>query len=346
MDHRLRNVSELEKALQELSTNQQTEDLEELTNSNYSIDRGEKSDPVYNKVKSSSKHRTGTGQYGSNQLLYNMSGLQTTTNSKIDILIDTQLRTQQILQSIHTEQVRQTDLLAIIARNTASNNSSKSESSRQLTSIQKKEDSIVNYGFTNTQSLVAELIARLLKQVEIQVIARDHGYRTTRVLELKMVKNAVEIACKSEFKDPEGLRGPIKMPDNKNTAAVKLAEKIGAIDDLIPILDANALRELFNSIELRPLMSIIQDIIERICIIRIILPFYEADMINAITYPYFDTEGQIICNWARLTKRNETTDEAVVMNTTITNRKKIGTLLAKGLSIKTVLRAVIKESGK
>jgi len=161
-----------------------------------------------------------------------------------------------------------------------------------------------------------------------------------------MVKAAVKIACKSEFKDSNGTRGPIKMPDNKNDIAVRLAEKIGAINDLIPVLDANSLRELFSNTELRPLMSIVQDVIERICIIRIILPFYEADMINAISFPYFDTDGQIICDWNKIMRRNETSNEAAVMNTTISNREKIAGLIAKGLSVKTVLRAVIKESDK
>jgi hypothetical protein len=51
------------------------------------------------------------------------------------------LRTQQI-QSIYTEQVRQTELLAIIARNTACNNSSKSESVRQSIGGQRKDNTI------------------------------------------------------------------------------------------------------------------------------------------------------------------------------------------------------------
>jgi hypothetical protein len=69
-------------------------------------------------------------------------------------------------------------------------------------------------------------------------------------------------------------------------------------------------------------------------------------MINAISYPYFDTEGQVICDWNKIMKRNETTEETTVMTTSISNREKIATLIAKGLSIKTVLRAVIKESAK
>lgn len=343
-------MSELEQSLRKLNTDQPKKDLEQPINSNsstnYQINPNEHQEPTYRSTTPSTKYRTSTNQYGSNQLLYNMSGLQTTTNSKLDILTDTMLRTQQILQSIYTEQVRQTELLAIIARNTACNNSSKSESVRQSIGGQRKDNTIKNYGFTDTQSLVAELIVKLLKQVEIQISSRGHAYRSTRVMEPRMVKAAVKVACKCEFKDSTGIRAPIKMPDNKNEIAAKLAEKIGAIDDLIPVLDANALRELFSSTDLRPLMSIVQDVVERICIIRIILPFYEADMINAISYPYFDTEGQVICDWNKIMKRNETTEETTVMTTSISNREKIATLIAKGLSIKTVLRAVIKESAK
>lgn len=347
MDHTIRNVSELEQALANLShepvNNVTTTDR--LPASNI-FNAQQQPDIRREDAKSTTASRTSSNQYSSNTLLYNLSGLQTTTNNKLDSIADGILRMQQTMQNIYEQQVKQTELLATIARNTTLSTSNVTSPNRESLGLKTSNLTVKSFGFTNAQSIVSELIIKLLKRVEIQIHSRGRRYRSTRVMEPNMISKAVKVACDNGFKELDGTKSSIKMPDNKNEMTLRVASKIGAVDGLNPVLDANALRELFNDPECRSFMSIVQDIMERIKIVRIMIPFYEADMVNAISFPYFDSEGQVICDWNKIIQRSETPEEAAVITTSITNREKIGSLIARGIGVKAAIRAVIKDSSK
>lgn len=344
MDQTIRNTSELQKAL--LNLNNTTTDQANDPELHYLNDESQEQTDSQYTSQSSSKDRTNSSQYSSNKLLYNLGGLQTSSNSKLDSLTDAVLRMHQTLQNINSEQRKQTELLSIIARNTVPNQVQTPTISRQSTGSKGSSLTVQQYGFTNSRGIVSELITKLLKQVEIQMSAKGHRYRSTRVMEETMMNKAVKIACDAEFKTPDGPKKPIKMPDNKNSMTLHVASRVGTVDGISPILNAETLRDLFDNTECRAFMSIVQDIMERLTIIGIVLPFYEADMIRAISFPYFDADGKVICDWNKIVQRNESYEEAAVMTTSITNREKIGTMIARGIPLKSVLRAVIKDGDK
>lgn len=344
MDQTIRNTSELQQALSNLNNSIPEQINNPTAEYSNNIFQGQ-TNPQY-VSESNSKDRINSSQYSSNQLLYNLGGLQTTTISKIDSLTDAVLRMHQTLQNINSEQKRQTELLSIIARNTVPNQISTSTIGRQTTGDKGNSLTVQQYGFTNARGIISELITKLLKQVEIQMSARGHRYRSTRVMEESTMNRAVKIACNAEFKTLDGVKKSIKIPDNKNSMTLHVASRVGRVDGISPILNAETLRDLFDNTECRAFMSIVQDIMERLTIIGIVLPFYEADMIKAISFPYFDADGKVICDWNKMIQRNETTEEAAVMNTSVTNREKIGTMIARGVPLKSVLRAVIKDGDK
>ena len=339
MDSTIRNATELEEALSKLNSEQDLLPENTSTISDISDQQSSK----YHRIDLNSKSRISSNQYSTNTLLYNLAGLQTATNTKLDILGDSVLRLTQAIERINIEQVKQTEILATIARNTVSSKAVVSTTTKQSSAGKSNNLTIQQYGFQNTESIVAELIVKLLKQVEIQVSARGRRYRSTRIMEDSTMNRAVKIACKSEFKTGGEIRRPIKMPDSKNSTVLYVASRIGSVDNISPILNAETLRDLFNDTECRTFMCIVQDIMERLCIIHIVVPFYEADMIKSISFPYFDQDGIVLCDWNKLVQRPETSDEALVMTTTITNREKIGALIAKGVPQKAALRAILKE---
>lgn len=344
MDQTIRNASELQRALLDLNNPTTEYTNNPIAQHSSTVPQGQTN--VQYTSQSSSKDRTNSDQYSSNKLLYNLGGLQTTTNSKVELLTDAVLRMHQTLENMHNEQKKQTELLSIIARNTIPNQTSTPITTRQNTSSKSNSLTVQQYGFTNARGIISELIIKLLKQVEIQMSAKGHRYRSTRVMEEAMMNRAVKIACDAEFKTLDGVKKPIKIPDNKNPMTLHVASRVGTVDGISPILNAETLRDLFDNTECRAFMSIVQDIMERLIVIGIVLPFYEADMIKAISFPYFDADGKVICDWNRIVQRNETTEEAAVMTTSITNREKIGTMIAKGVPLKSVLRAVIKDGDK
>jgi len=362
MDNTIRNVSELEKALQNLttdqpdntgnnptnqtSTNQQSTNYDSYLSTSNSPTASQVLDSNYLHQTSTSKSRLGSANYGTNSLLHNLCGYQNSTNNKLDALLDSSMRTQQLLDTLLKQQTKQIELLAMIARNTASNGNVVLGSPSNFEQISSTKGSVKDYGFINTQSIVTELLIKLIKEVEIKLNAKGLRYRSTRILETNVVSKAIKVACDNYFKDPSGTRQPIKMPTNTDKTAVYLASQVGTKGGINRTMNPATLREIFNDPNCRAFISIIQDIIERIKIIAIIIPFYEADIIRAISYPYFDKEEELICDWNKIQKRSETADEALVAEAKVTEKEKIATLIAKGVNIKSAIKAVIKESKK
>ena len=136
----------------------------------------------------------------------------------------------------------------------------------------------------------------------------------------------------------------LDLPDNKSHSTLKVASKLGSIDGTNPVLTPEAFRELFDDTDCRIFTTLVEKVIERLVILRILLPYYEADILTAISYPYFNKSGEVMCDWNRLVPRSETAHEAAVASATLENRNKIATMLAKGVSQKAVIRAVLKLS--
>lgn len=349
-DHTIRNVSDLQKALSssltlQPETNQPTNKPADADTENFNNDPATQGN---SDRKFTSKDRIATNQMGSSRLLHNLAGLQTVNNSKLDMMIDVMNRQNFLLQNIYEEQCKQTEFLSSIARNTSINNISNSNGSEYKSRTKGGAVSIKEYGFKDGISLISELIIKLLHEAEIKVDAKNRRYRSTRTITLNMVEKAVGVACKVEFKASADIQdvSAIKIPDNKDPTMVQLASKIGSVDDIAPVLNANALREIFINSEFRVFTTIFQTIMDRLKIIRIMLPYYEADIINAISFPYFDKDGELLCDMAKLMPRAETEDEAVMMTSKVTARENVGKMLAKRVGIRSAIKACIKEKDK
>ena len=216
-DERIRNVSALEKALQSSFTKPPTHPPQsEPSPSSHPEDHpsypGTPISPypslahhdITARVSSpapSSKDRTSTYQLSSNQLLVNLCGLQTTNNSKIDILTDSILRLNKTMETMVDEQRKQTELLVRIMQNTAEparivSESHQSSSKSTVQSGRKCSD----YGFSNVTNVLSEFILQILKQTEIQVKSHNKGYRSSRTMERTMLDKAIKVLSENEFK--------------------------------------------------------------------------------------------------------------------------------------------------
>lgn len=351
MDRTISNAADLQRALQSLNTNSNSpniKDEERYTNQNSTIQAQQNFNTQHHEEDtpsklSSSKARTTSIQYSTTQLLHNLGGLQTDNNRKIDLVNDSIIRMNRCLEAVLAEQQKQTELLATIARNTAYSMSASLTPTNTGSSSKFSKLAVKDYGFNNPQDVVSELLIKVLKEVEIQVKNRGIKYRSSRTLTRSIMNQAVKIACVAEFKSPNVANKPIKLPENKDNATIYVASRIGTTDNVNPILTAQAIRELFDDPECRTFMSGVEEIVERLTIIKVVLPYYEADMISSITYPYFDREGEVICDWSKLSSRSETEDESIVISLPAREREKVAKMIAKGLPLKTVLRAVTKQ---
>jgi hypothetical protein len=293
---------------------------------------------------STSISKNTTPQMSTVGILHNLSGLQTTTNTKLDILTDAIYGLTRSIDRMHKEQLKQTDLLIAISRNT-SNMTMGVSSAIPGTPMNMKNTNIKvkDYGFTDRIDVMSNLILRLIKQVEIQITNRRIQYKSTRDLTITIMKQVVKIAVSKSFKVNGEIEPPLNLPDNKAQSTMKVASKLGTIDGTIPVLTPEAFRELFDDIDCRVFTVLVEKVIERLCIIRALLPYYEADILCAISYPYFYSDGQVICDWNALKPRSETINETKAMSATLTDRDKLASMLAKGVREQAAVRAIFKN---
>lgn len=336
-DFTIQNSNQLQEALKKLKVQEQESPHTELeTTLNYPS----QSDTDYglDTKPSNSKTRTSTTQYSTSALLHNLAGLQTTNNTKVDNLTDAINRLTKVVEAVYNQQMKQTELLAAIVRNTAEGPRTPVYSSSKSSKL-----SVKDYGFTNPYDVAAELLIKILKQVEIKVKDQGIKYRSSKTLTKQMASAVIKIACNSEFKSNGLVNRAIKLPDNKEPATMLIASRIGSTDSSNPILTAHAIRELFDDSECRTFMVAFEEVMERLKTLKVLLPFYEGDMINALTYPYFDKEGNVMCTWSKLAPRSETDDENTIMGLKAKEREQLGQLVAKGVSLRAALKAVVKN---
>lgn len=351
----VRNVSDLEKALESSFPTRMISPLPpsrvqspalDTPTSPWSVSgpdyETERSKP--NTIRPNSKDRTSTYQFSTNQLLVNLAGLQTTTNTKLDLLTDSIIRLNKTMESVVDEQKKHTELLARIMSNTAEprivqeNTSSTSKTNKQTT--RKCQD----YGFTNNIQVVSEFIMVILKQAEIQIKSRGKGYRSSRTIERVMLDKAINVLTEADYKTRGMTETRIKVPETKSDPCIYLASKVGSTDSVKPILTPHAIIQLFNDPNCRAMTSAIEDIISRISVVRWMIPYYEADILDSLMYPYFDENGYVICDWSKINPRPESPLEARIFEAGVTKRVKLGKMVVGGISFDKAYKLIIERN--
>lgn len=365
MDFSFKNMSQLQEALDRMnrppdlnrspnsptpSTSHSSTPLAtDFTGSNYNHDIkhedpiSEYSTPNMNPKPQNSVSRTNSSQMSTSALLMNMAALQTTTNNKIDKLTDAVYGLHNAMEKMHRDQIKQSELLTSIVRNTANIKIAASESKTPVKTSKGKGDNIKQYGFATTKQLFAEFLMKLLQQIQAQIINKGKRYNSTRDMNLKLATQLVSATMDNEFKMNGIIDSKIDANSQAHPSLVKVANSIGSIDDTNPILTPEAYREIFDDVESKFFVSCFQKIIERLRIIKLLVPFYEADIICAIDFPYFSKNGEVICSWPKIIPRNETTVEALVASASISQRKMLAQYLAKGLSERAAVGAALNS---
>lgn len=292
----------------------------------------------------SSKDRTSTYQSSSNQLLYNMCGLQTNTNTKLDILTDSILRLNKTAESMVEEQRKQTDILIRIMQNTAQpirvpTEGGSSNAKQSMVSTRKCSD----FGFTNVTNVLSEFILHILKQTEIQLKSHNKGYRSSRTMERVLLDNAIKVLANTDYKVGGDKRPKLDLPKTNSDSCVYLASKIGSTDKVKPIILPQNITQLFNDPACRTMIATVEEIMVRLKAIRWMIPYYEADMVNALNYPYFDDDGKVICNWGDLVPRSETNTEARIITAKTKTRETLGRLVITGIAFDKALTMTLKD---
>lgn len=351
----LRNVSDLEKALQSSfpsrirsplppSRTQSPAPDTPISLHSASDQDNEAEKSKTNIVRPSSKDRTSTYQYSTNQLLVNLAGLQTTTNTKLDLLTDSVIRLNKTMEGAVEEQRKHTELLARIMSNTAEprvvteNTASSSKSNRQV--ARKCQD----YGFSNNIQVISEFIMIILKQAEIQINSRGKGYRSSRTMERTMLDKAIKILCETNCKMDSKTETKVGIPETKSDGCIYLASKVGSTDSVKPILTPNAIVQLLYDPSCRTMISAVEEIISRISIIRWMVPYYEADILNSLMYPYFDENGYVLCDWSKITPRSETPQEARIFEAPVKKKENLGKMVVSGVPFDRAYKVVLERN--
>lgn len=322
MDNIISSVSELEKALEGMTTYTPPTEDSSVPNIDSTVF-----------TPSISKVRTSTSQYSTLPLLMNLIAAQTLINFKLGTLSDNILRMHKTLELMHTETVKHTDLLATLTRNTIPTYNPSADTTYMSSTPRSKTKLLKDYGFNTTWAVISELLIKLLKQLEIQIVDRGIRYRSQRTLTEQIMSQAIKSVCSTEFKTESGYDPLIKAPDSKNIAVLHVASVIGS--DAIgvnPILTPASIRELFDDIKSRPVMSLLQDAVDRLRTVSVLVPHFEGDILKATPYPFFNSQGLPLCNFAAIVPRSETENERLVMDANATMKQKVSAMLCKSIA--------------
>jgi hypothetical protein len=360
MDFTIKNVSQLQQGLSKMKrpseaslpntprSNTPTTPYLPDNHDHYVPDEGipidEYTTPAINHRPQSSAIRTGASQMSSSALLHNLGGLQTSTNKKLEILTDAVTRLHLSIEKMSRQQMKHEELLAAIVRNTANMKISIAEAQTPATNskgTKVKGGSIKDYDFSTAKQLFAEFLIKLLDLIKVQVTSKGKQYTSMRDMDLKVASQIVSWCMDNEFRINGELSPKLDANSQKHPSLVKIASNIGTIEGTRPILTPESFRELLDDVECNYFMSCFQNILERARIIRLLVPFYEADIICSIQYPFFNKTGDVICDWHKIIPRNESPDESRAANGTTTERKKLAGFLAKGMSVRGALGAAM-----
>lgn len=281
------------------------------------------------------------GQSSSNSLLHNMAGLQTTTNNNLALINNNIMHLKGVMEKLCTLMEVQNNMLGNMQSSLTQLTLSSSNPTTPSTSKVSK-GSAQDYGFKSPIDVAADLLIRLLKQVEAEAKSRSINYRSAKPFDRLYASSAIRIVCKNKFADKFSnlSSGIIELPDNKSVATVRIASRIGEIGGISPVMTNESIGQLFEDTECRTFMSGFEEILERLKVISITLPFYEADMINALYHPYFTSDGKIHCKWNLLAARQENERERKVSALGgVKKREILGKMLTTGIDFKAAIKA-------
>lgn len=282
-------------------------------------------------------------QVSGNQLLSNLCGLQTRTNVMLESLIDATIRNTRAIEELKNQLEKQQETLSAIARNTA-NGPQQSTLHTQLSIRTQQKYVVKDYGFNNPVDVAAELLIRILKQAEIKIKSRGLDYRSSRSCDRNFTINSIKIVMKCDFRDPIMNAIQTKLPENKDTSTLKVASRIGTLGGIQSVVTPESIRELVMDPECRTFMSAFEGILERLRAVKVGLPFYESDILASIGSPYFNKDGELICEWNNIRSRQESELEREVYVMKAMQRSTLLEMLAKGVPLRHAIVAVRKPS--
>lgn len=345
-----RSAAQLANVLERLQTSDSYQPSEQAsapistpTSSSVPTTSTERQDEAGHGYSTASRSRTATYNLSSSGLLTNLTATCQQTNTKLDGLSDQITRLSNTLDTMVRNQERQLELLAAISRHTLNSvSSSRSETSTRDPQTPASQQAVIkDFGYSTTIDLLSDMVAKLIGIVEVQVSARNKRYRSSRDMTQSTLQTAVSVACKATFRVEGKVLTPLTIPTAKSVGALTVAKRIGTTNGVRPALNALAFKQIMDDPDCRTITTLLGDIIFRLCEIRWMLPYYEADILRSLEFPYIDQEAQILCTWNALRDRPETLEERRVIEAQATKRKKIGELLANGCSVKSAINAVL-----
>lgn len=336
MDSTIRNSNDLVKALQHMSTgtNAPKRELNGISTAGTYVDD----------VSASSQQvpLNAPRQMSTNQLLKHLCALQTRSNAIAEAQLDAMTKLTSQVDRMVPDQAQNVALLSSIARNTAS-------SSVPLSTVlpgtprTAPKTAVKDYGMNNPADLAAELLLKVLRVAETMIKLRGIDYRSSRTCNRSVVSSRIRtlIATNLEYRGYEVSSS--KFPENKDNATLKVASRVGTVDGFSSVLTAESIRDLMLDPECRTFVAASRDVVERMKIVRLGIPYYEADILEAIEYPYFNSAGELICEWGKLNARTETEVERKVSELPAKSRETLIKYMGNLCAVNLALTAISKK---
>jgi hypothetical protein len=273
-------------------------------------------------------HQVSTGQ-----LLRRMGEYQNDTNRKIDMLTDLFARNLSVQTKLLEETMKSNDLTAMLVRNSMQGTGAvQVEQAAPSTALAKRSlGSCKDYGLNNNTQVIAEFIRVIVNQVIASITEPEHRYPSSQPFDAAGVEKLVKPLTKFDIREGDHIVPKTIPPKTSDRDCVYLASIIGKKDGRSPMISTDLIRQLFSDNECRATASATASILKGMKKLRILLPHYESDIINALgDQPYFDHNGKVLINKSMLVKRGETKLESRAMRCKATEKASIAMEILNG----------------
>lgn len=331
-----RNVSELERILDSY-TEQSNNTIKENTPTKMDLDNDESTESLMSKL-GLGNNNAGAGlgkshQMGTGQLIRALGEYQCATNSKLDMLARLYMEQINLSRDLVQEQKRTNDLLTVSVRNSISNGMSQPVVQQSSgTKVSKLSlGSCKDYGLDTNSLVISEFIRVIIDKAIASFTDPRHRYPTSVPLDRARINRLVKALMSNDIIEGDVTYPKLIPPKTRDHECVYLASKLGLKNGVPPMISVDVIRQIFNDTECRAMVSATVTAIKGLKKLRILLPHYESDIINALgDEPYFNEDGEVKFDPKKLVKRSEKSIESMAVRSKPTTTVTIAADILRG----------------
>lgn len=278
-----------------------------------------------------------------NQMLENLTAATVDGNRKLDMVTHGITELCRQMEMLNSSIGRQNEFLAMIARNTSTGSTHTRDVTRvslQRPGVAKRDFTVKDCGFNSPMDVASALLTHIFELATSKVKSAGIDYRSPRKMQRTTLCSIMRRVAAATVKNGDEVMGAVELPENKDDATLQVAERLGSLRGFVQTVNAASIATMIDDTQLRAFMNAFYTIVEKLRCVSWVLPYYESDLIRAMSWPFFNAEGELMYNYAMMVARKETDQEKAIFELGTKKKERLIEMVTSGVPLHIALRAV------